>query len=683
MNHRRTLNPPLSSFRKMEPLVFKRWTNQKWAILASFHKIILIGTLCFSYNMLAQNPSGVSKDSAAIEMYLELDEVEAKAESPFDLESISLKSLTIVTSQEILSAPATTFEEVLEYLPYVDIRNRGKYGTQADLNIQGGSFDQSMVLLNGINLTDPQTGHFHLNLPVDLSAIHQIEVVAGSAARRFGASAFSGAVNFVTQPKDSTTFNAGLRFGQHNFHKAFLKSNVSGKYVSTHTSISHSGSDGYRANTDFKTTNIFLHTSTRPGKLNADLMLGLNTRAFGANAFYSPRFLNQYEETTTSLSAVKVVLQRPRSRYTLNTYFRVNKDYFLLDRYDPSFYRNDHLTRVLGVDLNGRYSSQAGVTNSGFLLRREAIFSTSLGEPLEPGDSKIRNDKIDYNHSHIRHQLNWNINHTMEGERISLDGGILLHLNSDLGLNFYLLPGIDIRFLLPHKISLLASLNKSMRLPTFTDLYYQGPTNVGNAELVPEKANTIELEISRKATRLQTSVGGFYRKGRNLIDWIWMEDEKWHTKNLTKVDALGSELQFRYIPANTRTGHFSVTSLNLSYTFTYLTKVSDEVISRYLLDNLKHKVVLSTNTTIIKNLTLFGSINFQDRNGSFLLYNINSGQSINQPYEPFLLLDMKLTYSFRKFHLFLESTNLFDVNYHDIGNLIQPGRWSMIGIELR
>ncbi len=683
MNHLRTLNPPLRFFRKMEPLVFKRWTNQKWAILASFHKIILIGTLCFSYNILAQNPSGVSQDSTSVEMHLELDEVEAVAESPFDLESISLKSLTIVNSQEILSAPATTHEELLEYIPHVDIRNRGKYGTQADLNIQGGSFDQSMVLLNGINLTDPQTGHFHLNLPVDLSAIHQIEVVAGSAARRFGAFAFSGAVNFVTQPQDSTTLNAGLRFGQHNYYKAILKSNVSGKYVSTLTSISTSGSDGYKANTDFKTTNIFLHTSTRPGKLNADLMLGLNTRAFGANAFYSPRFLNQYEETTTSLSAVKIVLHKPRSRYTLNTYLRVNKDYFLLDRYDPSVYRNDHLTRVFGADLNGRYSSQAGVTNSGFLLRREAIFSTSLGEPLEPGDSKIRNDEIDFNHRHIRNQLNWNINHTIERERISLEGGILLHLNSDLGLNFYLLPGIDIRFLLPHKISLLASLNKSMRLPTFTDLYYQGPANVGNAELVPEKANTIELGISRKANRLQTTVNGFYRQGRNLIDWIWMEDEKWHTKNLTEVDAMGSELQLKYIPANTRIGLFSVTSLNLSYTFTYLTKVSEMVISRYLLDNLKHKVVLSTNVIFTKNLTLSGRFNFQDRNGTFLMYNVSSGESIDQPYEPFLLLDMKLTYSFRNLHLFLESTNLLDVSYHDIGNLIQPGRWSMIGIELR
>ena len=646
-------------------------------------KVIIIGTLCYSYSILGQVPSGVRHDSSSIELHFELEEVEAVADSPFDLERISLKSLINITSQDILSAPVTVHEDLLEFLPQVDIRHRGKHGTQADLNIQGGSFDQSMVLLNGINLSDPQTGHFHLNLPVDLSAIHQVEVVAGSAARRFGTQAFSGAVNFITQPQDSTNFNAGFRFGQHNYYKAQLKANISGKNVSTLSSISTSGSDGYRENTDFRSTNIFLHSSTKPGKLNADIMLGLNTRAFGANAFYSPRFLNQYEETTTSLTAVKMVLLRPRCSYTLNTYLRVNKDYFLLDRDDPSFYRNDHLTRVTGADLNGLYSSQAGVSNSGFQFRREVILSTSLGEPFESDDSKMRKDEIDFNHSHIRNQLNWNINHTIEGEWISLQGGMLLHLNSDLGLKPCLLPGLDIRFLLPQKIRLLVSLNRSMRLPTFTDLYYQGPTNVGNPELVPEKATTIDLGVSRKTEQLQVEVKGFYRQGRDLIDWIWLEDEKWHTLNLTEVNALGSEFHLGTIPGNIRNSSLSFNKLNLSYTYTLLTKVSDEVISQYLLDNLKHKVVLSADMTIIRNLSLATRFNFQDRNGDFLMYDAGSGVSTEHPYEPFLLIDMKLTYSFRRYHVFLESSNLLNVDYYDIGNVIQPGRWSIIGIEFR
>ena len=412
-------------------------------------------------------------------------------------------------------------------------------------------------------------------------------------------------------------------------------------------------------------------------------MVGLNTRAFGANAFYSPRFINQYEETTTGLTAFKMVMYRALSTFTFNTYLRINKDYFLLDRYDPSFYRNDHLTRVTGVDLNGRFSSRAGVSNSGLQFRRETILSTSLGEPLEPGDSKAGSDDIVFNHGHARNQLNWNINHTIEGKWISLEGGILINLSSDLGLNPYLLPGLDIRFQLPYKIRIIASWNRSMRLPTFTDLYYQGPNNVGNSELVPERATTFELGISRKGAVLQTAVNGFYRQGRDLIDWIWMEDEKWHTLNLAKIDALGGDFRLEYDPGNTRNGPLSLEKWNLSYTFTCLTKVSEEVISRYLLDNLRHKVVMVTNMAMIKNLTLSVRLNFQDRNGSFLKYNTGSGQSIEQLYEPFLLIDTKLTYSFRKFHIFLEATNLLDADYYDIGNVIQPGRWTIVGIEIR
>ena len=668
----------------MEKVVFKRWRNKKWAILASFHKVIAIGTLCVSYNILAQDISGGQQDSSKIHFEVELEEVEALGDSPYDLDNISLKSLMLVSSREIFSAPVSSHEDLLEYLPQVDIRNRGKFGTQADLNIQGGSFDQSMVLLNGINLSDPQTGHFHLNLPVDISAVRQVEVFAGSAARRFGTHALSGAVNFITKPGDSTSIQSGFRYGQHNFYKAFLNSNLKGENISTLASISSSGSDGYQKNTDFRTTNVFLHSSTKPGKLNADVMVGLNSRAFGANSFYSPRFLDQYEETTTGMAALKMALHRPKSTYSINAYLRMNKDYFLLNRHDPSFYRNDHLTRVAGMELNGVFSSVGGVTQSGIVFRREAILSTSLGEPREISGTTTGNNEIDFNHGHVRNQLNWNIQHTMEWRWISLQGGVLLHLNSDLGSDLYALPGLDISFRLPQRIRLMAALNRSMRLPTFTDLYYQGPTNLGNPDLAPEKATTFEAGISRNGEAFQAALNGFYRQGRDLIDWIWMEvDEKWHTLNLTKIDAIGGDFHLGYAPVNSANSTLSFRKWDLTYTFSHLTYVSDEFISRYLLDNLKHKIVLSTNLTLIKNLALTVRLNFQDRNGSFLQYDSDSGQSTEKPYEPYLLVDSKLIYSFGRFHIFLESTNILNVIYNDIGNVIQPGRWTIAGIKIR
>lgn len=683
MSRLKTLNQNHKYRGDKDPVVFKRWSNKSWSVFATLHKVIIIGILCCSYNLLAQIPHTDQTGSDSISAHMELEEVEAVAESPDELGRASLKPLLALTSQDVIAAGYSSPEEMLEYLPGLDIRQRGNHGTQADLSIQGGSFDQSMVLLNGINLSDPQTGHFHLNLPLDLSAVSKANVLAGSASRRFGTQAFTGAVNFETRPQDTSGIRAGIMLGQHRFHKAFLNANVRGKIFSTLGSFSSSGSDGYRENTDFRTNHFFMHTTAGLKKVKAHLMFGLNTRKFGANSFYSPRFQNQYEETSTSFAAIKLILRKPRASYTLNTYFRRNKDYFILDRSNPAFYQNDHLTQVLGSDLIGTFSSKAGVTQAGILLRSENILSTSLGDPIEPPDSIVIKSGISYNHRHSRNQVNLTINHTYEGKWISLEGGFLLHYNSDLEAEPALMPGLEVNFSLSQHMRLFASISRSMRMPTFTDLFYQGPTNIGNPLLIPEKASTLEMGISRTGANFQSTLSGFYRQGRDLIDWIWMEDEKWHTKNLTEIDAAGGSLNVQYDPETPSDRLISLERWNVSYTFTSLTKVSEDLISRYLLDNLRHKVSMGSHLSFLKNFKLFLGLSFQDRNGSYLKYDADSEASLEQAYEPFLLMDLKLSYSYKRIHIYVKSNNVLNTQYYDIGNVVQPGRWNMAGIEFR
>lgn len=683
MNRLRTSSQTPKAPGESRSLVFKRWSNNGWAVLATLHKVVLIGTLCCSYNLIAQTSSSSSPGADTINLHLNLEEVEAVGDSPSELEGASLIPLQTITSQDVIEAGQYSPEEMLEYLPGLDIRQRGHHGTQADLNIQGGTFDQSMVLLNGINLSDPQTGHFHLHLPVDLSAVSRTKVLAGSASRRFGTQAFTGAVNFETTPQDTSGVRAGILLGQHRFYKAHLNAHVSGKSLSTMASISSSGSDGYRENTDFQTNHFYLHSRAGLKHVDGHVMIGLNTRKFGANSFYSPRFPQQYEETSTGFAALKLLHRRPQSSYTLNTYYRRNTDYFVLDRSDPDFYQNDHFTRVIGADLIGRFSSRIGVTQSGILLRRESIFSTSLGEPLAPPDSTVSIGGITYSHSHARNHANLNINHSYEGTWLSMSGGLLVHYNSDLGPKPALMPGVDARFSLSRQLQLFVSLSRSMRMPTFTDLFYQGPSNVGNPNLLPEKALTAELGIHRKGTYWLATLSSFYRQGRDLIDWVWMEDEKWHTRNLTEIDAAGGSFFLKYEPGASESSWLSLSTWNFSYTYTYLTKVSEKYISRYLLDHLKHKVSMGSHLSLFRNFSLFIGLSFQDRNGGFLSYDVDTGGSQEQAYSPFLLMDLKLSYSFKRFHIFLKSNNLLNTPYYDIGNVIQPGRWSMLGLEFR
>jgi len=668
----------------MEPVIFRQWTNKKWSVLASLHKVIVIATLCVSYQMLAQEPDGTGTDTSRGRMIVELEEVETMGQGPASLEEVSLKPVLTITSTDIREGAATSHEDLLEYLPQVDIRQRGKHGTQADLCIQGGTFDQSMVLLNGINLSDPQTGHFQLNIPLDLVATDRIEVVTGSATRRFGTNAFAGAVNIVTEPVDSTFFNGSLKTGQHRYYKAGLKANMGGNHLSALASFSTSGSDGYRENTDFRNIHAYLHTAGGTGKLRAHLMAGVNARKFGANAFYTPSFPDQYEETRTGLTAVKLLYNQRRVQWDLDGYLRLNRDRFQLDRNDPQFYQNDHQTSTTGADAGARFSTVAGITHIGIRFRQEQIRSTSLGEPLNPGETITLDDSILLGYGHVRNQLNWNLNHTWEKGPVTLSGGLLLHLNSDLDGGPRIYPGADIRFRLPALVRMYASVNRSMRLPTFTDLYYQGPSNVGNPDLMPETATAYEAGVYRQDRHIHAGMNLFFRQGRDLIDWIWIEEDQiWHTLNLNRIDAFGSDFEVRYRAAGTDRRVFLLESAFFNYTYTQLSEISDELVSRYVLDNLRHKFNAGGSVLLLEHMVISARVTAQDRNGTYQAWDAASGQSIQKPYNPFVLLDLKLGYRLENFFFFTEATNLLNREYFDFGNIPQPGRWIMAGIEIR
>ncbi len=46
-------------------------------------------------------------------------------------------------------------------------------------------------------------------------------------------------------------------------------------------------------------------------------------------------------------------------------------------------------------------------------------------------------------------------------------------------------------------------------------------------------------------------------------------------------------------------------------------------------------------------------------------------------------MDVKVMYTWKRFGILIEATNLLDRETFDIGNVIQPGRWIIAGIEIR
>ena len=167
------------------------------------------------------------------------------------------RTIQIITADIIKKSAATNVAELLQQVAGVDIRRRGTAGSQADLYIRGGGFDQTLLLIDGIKMDDAQTGHHTLNAALPIEVIERIEIVKGPAARIFGQNAFTGAINIVTKKKLNSTVSANIEagsFGQLNGSVTF------GKETENTTIIAHIGtltSDGYRINSDYENYNYF------------------------------------------------------------------------------------------------------------------------------------------------------------------------------------------------------------------------------------------------------------------------------------------------------------------------------------------------------------------------------------------------------------------------------------------
>ena len=182
---------------------FKRWGHKGYSVFQSLKLKITIGCLVVTYLSIATfKNASAQTEIIYVNQDQKLDEVVVSAlRTPVTYSQVA-RVVTVMERDEINAAPVQSVQDLLEHLLNVDVRQRGNHGVQADVSIRGGSFDQTMILLNGVNITDPQTGHLSMNLPVDLESIERVEILQGPGARVFGPNAFSGAINFITGTKN-------------------------------------------------------------------------------------------------------------------------------------------------------------------------------------------------------------------------------------------------------------------------------------------------------------------------------------------------------------------------------------------------------------------------------------------------------------------------------------------------
>ena len=590
----------------------------------------LIGLLVIQYGIAQQVQS---LDSVTIES--------TRIDLPFKENS---RTISIITAEVIEDSPATNLAELLQQEAGIDIRRQGIYGMQADLYIRGGSFDQTLLLIDGIKVEDPQTGHHTLNIALPLEVIKRIEIIKGPAARIFGQNAFTGAINIVTKTNGDLKNNVGFQLGSYNQQHATatLGKSLDNTNVMGHASIN--SSEGYRYNTDFQNQNYFLKSSFNTKTTPIDVIATFSERKFGGNQFYAIDAKEQYEETQSSLVGISTIIKRGDLKISPQLYWKRNQDMYLYIRNNPSVYRNLHISNKVGIQINSSYSSSIGVTGFGIDVAKVKMNSNRLG-----------NRERWMGNFFLEHRF------SLLDNKLDVTPGVAINYFSEFDFNAF--PGIDLGYRINDSFRVYANAGYTYRVPTYNDLYYVGRQDIGNENLVPERAISEEIGLKYFGDKLTASVAFFNRDSDNLIDYTKEnEDDKWQSNNLKRLNSNGIEAQ---LSSPFKLGQYTQ-SLSLGYT--YLNEDLGTVksnFSKYVINSLNQHLTANIKTQFSKNFSQSVVYKFADRaNG-----------------ENYSVVDVQLKLMINTLELTLTGNNIFNASYIETGIVPMPKGNVLVGLR--
>ena len=676
-----------SIFNSQSSLRFKRFSNKGYALFACLGRVVLVGVLTVPTLSHAKAGTLTTHVEAAADTLsrkeMKLDEVVVTGSRAPLTALQSAKIVKVITADDIHRAAVETVNDVLKLATGVDVRQRGGFGVQTDISINGGTFDQITILLNGVNISNPQTGHNASDFPVALADIDHIEVLEGAASRVFGTSAFNGAINIVTKKAKNDGVSASVEggsFGSFGAQGRVQTAFETGKWTQAYSaSGGYKRSDGGTENSDFEKGQGYGNLSfSYDQRFDIIAQLGIATQSYGANTFYSAKYNNQYEKTDHGMASLNLSLHNQEKTWEIAPQFYYNnfKDHYQLIRgmAGAKAGENYHDLDVYGGGLNASVAWALGKTAVGFDISKECIYSTALGEELAEKDYKdISGSDRQYTRKGERTNTNIMLEHNFIFGGFTLSAGVLANKNTGLDNDFRFYPGVDMSYRPNNNWKFYASWNKALRMPTYTDLYISNVVQQGDITLNPEKNSTFKVGTQYRQTGFAATVSGFYAHGTNMIDWVQtsvteQNDSKYHVMNIGKLNNMGYNVDATIYMRELVPNSF-ITRIKLGYAYIYQDHKTEINIlkSLYALEYLKHKAVFGLDHQIWNKLSASWSVRWQQRmNG----------------YHPYTKVDCKLMWDEKKYNIFVKADNITCHRYYDLTAVKQPGLWIMAGASV-
>ena len=590
---------------------------------------------------------------------IQLDEVEILSSPRIEIESLQNSiSVISISKEQINNSTATNVSELLQQIAGIDIRRRGVEGMQADLYIRGGSFDQTLLLIDGIKVEDPQTGHHTMNMTLPLEVIERIEITKGSAGRIYGQNAFTGAVNIITKKNIKNNLSVELTGGSFDQKRGSLTVQRKLENSDILFNYNRKESEGYRYNTDFKNDELFIKSNFKIKDQKVSAIGAFNERKFGANGFYaSPEAIDQYEETQASIIGLTTAFKKDDLIIKPKLYWKRNQDMYVYLRQDPSVYRNLHISNKVGIEVNASTSNSIGNLGLGIDLSKVSLTSNNLGN---------RN----------RTMLNMFIEQQIkfQNEKIDLTPGIAITYFSDVSSrlnyqnnffnNLFFYPGMDLGYRFKKNLKLYSNVGYTYRIPTYTDLFYSSPTTLGNENLKLEKALTKEIGLKYLKSNFNLSMSLYQRDASDIIDYVRNnEAEPWQANNIREITTNGFELNMGY---KFYLGAFRPQSINIGYS-----NINDDLLetdftfSRYALNSLKNQIT--------------ATYMFQIRDFISSTLTFKNSERVND--DSYTVIDFRTSYIYEKFTLSIILNNILDEDYTETNLVPMPGFNSLVGIK--
>lgn len=661
---------------RQEAFRFRRFERKGYSAFNSMHRCVTIGVLSVTLVALSASKKAEAQGTGdTIPFRAQLQEVEISEPASEPLNQTG-RIVAVLTRQDIDAIHAESVQQLLADIVGIDLQQRGAGGTQADIALRGGNFDQTAVLLNGINLTNPHTGHYSLDIPVNVADIERIEILKGPASIVYGASAFSGGINIITKKGVQRRAEVLLEAGQHAYWNAEASVARQWGRDENYLSLSRKSSDGYMPNSDYVNYNaLYQNRVNLKGGGKLDFQAGYGYKDYGASTFYSARFPNQHDHTQSAMASAKGSMRlAPALLFAPSAYYSLHTDEFELERGVSK--PNSHLSSAAGGNLAFQWQRGEWRLNFGGDARYEGIRSSVLGDPVEGATGR-------YDHAAARTTLSGFLQGNWEHRRWLLTAGLTSFQNTRMpqGPNAY--PSASVNYRLGKRWALYAMASTASRLPTYTELYYQDAVHAANPSLKQEKSRSAELGAKYAGRTATATADVFYMEGRDMIDWMKdnATDEKWQSRNINAVTKWGAEAHAKVLLDALVPWLRPNTTLSVGYA--YMAQEQDEpgYISAYALNYLRHKATCLLSLPVTKGLTLNVAGRYCSREGSFVSY-AEDANGKRQDYKPYFLLDANVRYDFRHVALTLSATNLLNADYYDVGNVPQPGRWLTCGVKV-